>query len=123
MARKTKRSPSGNDNRILWISNSHNPSREQISELKSLFGRDTYIELYKELITSGDEVVKLYREGNYKELVVVLPNKMISEIVARGEHPIRPLMKKVKGLNGIEYEHVGFARVIKHEYQEVILRG
>lgn len=71
--------------KILWLSR-HNPEKEQIDELKEIFG-EIEITQVKEFIKSINHIVKLMG-SEYDEAVVVLPYSLRVQMVEKGLRPI-----------------------------------
>ena len=96
--------------RLLWISR-HAPTKDQIKELQTVFGQRVEIMRVSTMIRRGNEVVKMMREKNCDEVVVVLPLQIQEQMMVEGVNPIRAVMREKNGI----LEHQYFERVDKIE--------
>jgi len=97
--------------RILWLSR-HRPKPEQLRELVDCFGEVEIVAVF-EKISSGQQVVNMIRQHQCTEVIVVLPEKLLKEVVDAGVQPIRAKMAREFLSNGnVRFNHLYFERVI-----------
>lgn len=72
--------------KILWMSrHPWLPSQER--ELRRIFG-EIKIEQVPNPFASAEEVVKIFKQGGYDEMVIVAPLSIITRICDMGVHPL-----------------------------------
>ena len=81
--------------RILWVSR-HDPLTEQIDELTQAFG-DIEIEQYVDVVYNVGQLLEVYDEGLFDEMVVVLPVEIIRQLILHGIKPLKAVMRREIG--------------------------
>lgn len=108
--------------KILWVSR-HNPLPEQIDELTLAFG-DIEITQYTDVVYSVGQLLEMFDDGMFDEMVVVLPVEMIRQLLVGGVRPLKAVMRREKiSWNEVRLEHHHFERIICLEIQSEPLMG
>jgi len=108
--------------RILWVSR-HDPLTEQIDELTQAF-RDIEIEQYVDVVYNVGQLLEVYDEGLFDEMVVVLPVEIIRQLILHGIKPLKAVMRREKiSWNEVRLEHHHFERITCLEIQSEPLLG
>lgn len=108
--------------KILWVSR-HNPLPEQVDELTSVFG-DIEITQYTDVVYSVGQLLEIYDDGMFDEMVVVLPVEMIRQLLVGGVKPLKAVMRREKiSWNEVRLEHHHFERITCLEIQSEPLMG
>ena len=79
--------------KILWLSQQR-PEPVQVRALEKIFGGKVEIVRKLEEYPEPADIVKLYKEGNYNDIVVVACTALISQLVELGLRPLWPEMVK-----------------------------
>ncbi len=108
--------------KILWVSR-HEPLKEQVSELRQVFG-NVRVDQYGEIIYNVAQLLKVYDDGLYDEMVVVLPVQIISQLLLAGVKPLKPVLhRQMVGGGEVRLVHHHFERILKLEYCSEVLVG
>jgi hypothetical protein len=100
--------------RILWFSR-HKPKKEQLEELNCIFGDIEIVPVIKK-VSTGKQVLDIIKINNCQEAVLVLPEKIIQQVVKEGFYPLRAVMERKFTDNGkTKFIHDHFERVVKFE--------
>lgn len=108
---------------ILWL-NRHHPQEIQVMQLTELFGDINLIEKVIGFSTNpkigADQIQELMYSLQIDEIVAVVPISHLAELVNRGIHPIRAIMKRTptdrlnsKGEIEFDYRHEGFEKILE----------
>ena len=108
--------------KILWVSR-HEPLREQVEELQQVFG-DVEITRYCDIVYSGAQLVQVFDDGEYDEMVVVLPVELIRQLIIVGIQPLKPVLhREVIRFGEVRLRHHHFERIIYIDYVSEPLMG
>ena len=72
---------------ILWDSRNH-PLKSQLKELRRLFGEDVQVDVYDKSYTRPSDVLKIYKQKPYDEMVIIAPLSICRQIVGYGYKPL-----------------------------------
>jgi hypothetical protein len=105
----------------------HRWVESQEKELKRIFGEEIEITQISNPFSSAEEVVKIFKEGNYDEMVIVAPLSVIAKICEMGIKPLWAEMEVVPPeeaeveASGRYYRFKKFKRIIgvKIEFEEL----
>lgn len=115
------------NNKVLWVSREHKPTRSQLGELKRIYGGDVRVVPYKETFDSAEEIVRRYEEERCIALVFVGPDSALRRLVELPNVVVVRAIKRKAGL-GESPDHVdkrtgrasvfeGFERVDSYTFQ------
>lgn len=108
--------------RILWVSR-HEPLKEQVEELQQAFG-EVEITRYCDVVYSVAQLMEVYDDGEYDEMVVVLPVQLIRQLVMMGVKPLKPVLhREVIGFGEVRLRHHHFERILYIDYVSEPLMG
>lgn len=108
--------------RILWVSR-HEPLKEQVEELQQAFG-EVEITRYCDVVYSVAQLMEVYDDGEYDEMVVVLPVQLIRQLVMMGVKPLKPVLhREVIGFGEVRLRHHHFERILYIDYVSEPLIG
>jgi len=107
--------------KVLWLCR-HYPKRKQIHELKRIFGEDVEIVQVVEKVSGAGRILELMKEYNCDEVVVNVPDKILSGLLSKGVRPIRAIMQRTINRNyyahpraKYTFRHICFERVHKYD--------
>jgi hypothetical protein len=111
--------------KILWMSR-HPWLKSQERELKRIFG-EIKIEQIATPFKSAEEIVKIFEQGNYDEMVIVAPLSVVAKICEMGIKPLWAEMETVPPEEaeveegGRYYRFKGFKRIkgVRVEFEEL----
>lgn len=108
--------------KILWVSR-HEPLREQVEELEQAFGK-VEITRYCDIVYNVAQLMEVYDDGEYDEMVVVLPVQLIRQLVMVGVKPLKPVLhREVIGFGEVRLRHHHFERILYIDYVSEPLIG
>ena len=108
--------------KILWVSR-HEPLREQVEELEQAFG-EVEITRYCDVVYNVAQLMEVYDDGEYDEMVVVLPVELIRQLVMVGVKPLKPVLhREVIGFGEVRLRHHHFERIMYIDYVSEPLIG
>ena len=108
--------------KILWVSR-HEPLREQLDELQQAFG-DVEITRYCEVVYTVAQLLEVYDDGMYDEMIVVLPVESIRQLILMGVRPLKAVLhREVIGYGEVRLTHHHFERILYVDVQSVPLLG
>lgn len=108
--------------KILWVSR-HKPLREQVEELEQAFGK-VEITRYCDIVYNVAQLMEVYDDGEYDEMVVVLPVQLIRQLVIMGVKPLKPVLhREVIGFGEVRLQHHHFERILYIDYVSEPLMG
>lgn len=61
----------------------------QVAELEEVFGDKITVHMESRFVKSVDNIVDIYRRGNFCAMVTMLPLNMVAQLTSRGIRPIR----------------------------------
>lgn len=116
-----------NGKKIIWFSQ-HEPLQVQIRELKKIFGEKTEVVQHPKVFANAEEIVKIYKEMQGEEMVVVAPLSVIARLCDLGIKPLWakmvqvPIQKAEVIAKGRGYKFVEFKRIkgLKIEFCNII---
>lgn len=113
--------------KILWLSR-HSPLDVQLAQLREKYGENVIVEQPRELVwKSAEDIIKIFKEGGYDDMVIVAPLTVIARICEYGIKPLWAEMQVVKDAteadtkcNGRLYKFIRFRRIkcVKLEFEE-----
>lgn len=89
--------------KILWLSQ-HAPLPKQLAELNGLFG-DVQVVEDTDSFRGAEEIKQRYKNGQYRDLVVVAPLSVIAKLCELGIKPLWAQMQQVQTQDEADLEY------------------
>jgi len=105
---------------IIWMSR-HKPVASQMKALQALYGADVIVEQDPRPFDSAEVIVRRYKEGGFRDIVVVAPLSVIAKMCELGVKPLwaesveetNEQKIEYRGARGKGFRFVGFKRVAR----------